>query len=744
MKVHGVAVLFLLGGVAAAQPSPAEIAKRYDRADRIRGEFAAKAFHLSLEPNWLDEGKRFWYRRDLPSNRREFVLVDSATGAKSAPFDAARLAESLKKEGIETAADRLPFRTFEFVDDGKAIQFEFANRAFRADLSTYALTKQDPRPTRPAPPRSPWRQNLWVPDKREVRAPEGGAIAQVTDAGIRVTKPDGSFVDAGATGEGDAYFARVTWTPDSKYVIAARVNKGDRKQVHLLESSPTPWGPAILESRAYDRPGDKVDTFDLFRFDVATGKFEPLSAPRTEYGGMPNLRWRKDRTKFTYELMDRGYGRWRLIEVDPAANSHRTIIDDDPATFFDSTAAFEWYARESDEIIFRSERTGWGHLYLVDADGGMKPITSGNWVVRGVEWVDEAKREIVFRASGVNPGEDPYFIHYYRIKFDGTGFTRLTQGTGNHSVQFSPNREFYVDTYSTVENPPVHELRRISDGGLVARLESANIEELRKAGWRAPRPFVAKGRDGKTDIYGHIYLPTDFRKGRKYPVLEDIYAGPHDSFVPKSFSPMHGSQNLAEIGFIVVRIDGMGTRNRGKAFHDVAYKNLGDAGFPDRIAWMKAVAKQVPEMDLDRVGVFGTSAGGQSSTGALLFHPDFYKVAVSSCGCHDNRLDKIWWNEQWMGYPVGPEYARASNIDNAAKLRGRLMLLVGELDDNVPPESTLRLADALMKANREFELVFLTGQGHTAGGRFGERKRRDFFVRHLLGAEPPAWNERPN
>ena len=743
MKVYasaGIATL-LLATIATAQPKPDEIRARYARADRIGGEFASKVFNRSLQPNWLENGSKFWYRSDYAAGKSKFVLVDSATGAKSAPFDATKIADALKKEGVNATADNLPFRSFDFVDEGKAIRFEFDNKAYRADLATYALTKQEVRPRPQGPGRAPWRQNLWAPDKRQVRSPEGGLIAQVTDHGIRVTKADGSFTDAGAAGGAESYFARVIWSPDSKYVIAARVNKGDRNQVHLIRSSPSQWGPAELESRVYDRPGDKVDTFDMYRYNVATGHFDILNAPRTEYDGMPNIRWRKDRTKFTYDLMDRGYGRWRLIEVDPAANTHRTIIDDDPDTFFDSTAAFTWYATNSDEVIFRSERSGWGHLYLVDADGGTNQITQGNWVVRGVEWVDEAAREIVFRASGMNTGEDPYFIHYYRIKFDGTGLTKLTEAKGNHSLQISPNRAFYVDTYSTVEDAPKHELRRLSDGKKVADLEAADITELKKAGWRAPRPFVAKGRDGKTDIYGHIYLPTDFKRGRKYPILEDIYAGPHDSFVPKSFSPMHGSQNLAELGLIVVRIDGMGTRNRNKAFHDVAYKNVADAGFPDRILWMKDVAKQVPEMDLDRVGVFGTSAGGQSSTGALLFHPEFYKVAVSSCGCHDNRLDKIWWNEQWMGYPVGPEYGRNSNIDNAAKLKGKLMLLVGELDDNVPPESTLRLADALMKSNKEFELVFLTNQAHTAGGRFGERKRRDFFVKHLLGADPPAWNQ---
>jgi dipeptidyl aminopeptidase/acylaminoacyl peptidase len=356
-----------------------------------------------------------------------------------------------------------------------------------------------------------------------------------------------------------------------------------------------------------------------------------------------------------------------------------------------------------------------------------------------VERVDEPNRTILFTASGRNPGEDPYFLHWYRVGFDGTGLTELTPEKANHQGRLSPKGDYLIDTASTVEAAPVHILRRTSDGKLMAVLEKADVADLAAKGFRAPEPFVAKARDGKTDIYGIVYRPSNFNPRRRYPIVENIYAGPQDSFVPKSFAAYRGMAALAELGFVVVQIDGMGTRNRGKAFHDVAYKNLADAGFPDRILWMKALAAKYPYVDISRVGVYGTSAGGQNSTGALLFHPEFYKVAVSSCGCHDNRMDKIWWNEQWMG-PMGPHYAEQSNITNAAKPQGKLMLFVGEQDHNVPPESTYRLVDALVKANKDFDFLVLPGADHTDGGPYGERKRRDFFVRHLLGAEPPEWN----
>ena len=259
-------------------------------------------------------------------------------------------------------------------------------------------------------------------------------------------------------------------------------------------------------------------------------------------------------------------------------------------------------------------------------------------------------------------------------------------------------------------------------------------------GWRMPEVFCAKGRDNETDIWGVIVRPTDFDPHKKYPVIEYIYAGPHDSFVPKSFSISPVDAALAQLGFIVVQIDGMGTANRSKKFHDICWKNLKDAGFPDRIAWLKAAAAKYPEIDISRVGIYGCSAGGQNALGAVLFHPDFYKASVAACGCHDNRMDKIWWNEQWMGFPVGKEYEECSNVTNAHKLKGRLMLILGELDDNVDPSSTLQVVNALIQANKEFEFVMLPNQRHTMGGTYGERKRRDFFIKYLQGLNPPDWN----
>ncbi len=271
------------------------------------------------------------------------------------------------------------------------------------------------------------------------------------------------------------------------------------------------------------------------------------------------------------------------------------------------------------------------------------------------------------------------------------------------------------------------------------RLETADVTAIGKTGWRPPERFAAKARDGRTDIYGIIHKPSNFDPLKRYPVIENIYAGPHGSHVPKAFAAHHSSQEMAELGFIVVQIDGMGTSNRSKAFHDVCWKNLADAGLPDRILWMKAAAVARPYMDLSRVGIYGGSAGGQSALGALLDHGDFYKAAVADCGCHDNRMDKVWWNELWMGWPVGPEYAEQSNVTRAAKLKGKLLLIVGEMDTNVDPASTMQVVNALINADKDFELLVVPGGGHGIGeSPYGRRRRQDFFVRNLLGVEPRA------
>lgn len=541
--------------------------------------------------------------------------------------------------------------------------------------------------------------------------------------------------------EPNGFIEAFDWSPDSKKLVAIRRLKGDRRKVHFVESSPKDQFQPKLHTIDYPKPGDAVDMDRPCLFDITSRKQIAVANAlfATPYH-LHDIRWRPDSAAFTFIYNQRGHQVLRLIGVDAGTGKARAIITETSDTFICySRKYFCQLLDDAGEVLWMSERDGWNHLYLYDAAKGQvkNQVTRGQWAVRDVEHVDTEKRQIWFRAGGVYPEQDPYYIHHCRVNFDGSGFTVLTEGNGTHTVQFSPDRTFFMDTYSRVNRPPVHELRRADNGDLVCELGRADWSALLKTGWQVPEPFAAKGRDNQTDIYGVIFRPTNFDPNGVYPVIENIYAGPHGNFVPKEFNAFYWLQELAELGFVVVKIDGMGTSNRSKKFHDVCWKNLADAGLPDRIAWIKAAAEKYPYMDTSRVGIYGTSAGGQNAAGALMTGNDFYKVAVADCGCHDNRMDKIWWNEQWMGYPVGPEYEANSNITLAKNLQGKLMLIVGEMDKNVDPASTMQLVDALIKADKDFDLLVIPGRGHGAGeSTYGRRRQADFFVRGLLGVEP--------
>jgi len=554
--------------------------------------------------------------------------------------------------------------------------------------------------------------------------------------------------------EGNYYTLRsIAWSPDSKHLVAYHTRPGYDRLVHYIESSPADQLQPKHTTISYRKPGDALDIAYPALFDV-----EKKTEVEIDHALFPNPYditqpvWWKDGRGFTFEYNQRGHQVYRVLEVEPATGKVRTLIDEVSPTFIyynqlgPGLSAGRRYRRnlnDGKEIIWASERDGWEHLYLYDGvTGKMKTqITKGNWLVRNVVDVDESKRQIVFAAGGLISGQDPYFEQYCRINFDGTGLTKLTTADGTHTVVFSPDKQFYVDSWQRVDLPPQAQLRRTANQEVVMELEKGDASALLAAGLKFPEVFVAKGRDGVTDIWGVIIKPTNFDPARKYPVIENIYAGPQGSFVPKTFSAVSADQAMAELGFIIVHIDGMGTSNRSKAFHDVAWKNLGDAGFPDRILWHKAVAAKYSWYDISRAGIFGTSAGGQNSLGGMLFHPEFYKVVVTNSGCHDNRMDKIWWNEQWMGWPLGPQYAASSNVDNAAKLQGRALIIVGEMDTNVDPASSLQVINALVAAHRHFDMMYIPGQNHGVGSLSTEHYRDDYFVHYLLGVEPPDWNK---
>jgi dipeptidyl aminopeptidase/acylaminoacyl peptidase len=754
------ATMFLLQARTTAQD--AGVRADYDRVASLRDRVNNKVVDAIADNAWIDGTTKFWYRKSVAGGS-SFVLVDAATGTKAPAFDHARLAQALgTATGRPLTAVTLPFTTLTFVDAQQTIEVAIAGAGpatgtrWRCTLTAYACTRVDGAPGQggragggragggQGAPQGP---GAAAAQQQTRVAPDTRTEAAIRNFNVWLrTLPSGEWTALSTDGsEGNAYtFNSLRWSDDSKKLVVFRRRPGYNRQVHYIESSPTDQLQPKHSSVFYRKPGDEVD-FDLpvlFNLEQKTQWFGDQALFANPYANT-RLTWTRDSRAVTFEYNQRGHQLYRVLEMDANTGRTRTVIEESSKTFVEySGKRIREDVNDGREIIWASERDGWNHLYLYDGLTGQvkQQITRGPWAVRGVDRVDAETRQIWFRASGREPNQDPYFIHYYRINFDGTGLTMLTNADGNHTITFSQDRQFYVDTWSRVDLAPVAQLRRTSDQSVVMDLERGDMAPLLATGWTAPEVFVSKARDGATDIWGIIIKPTNFDPTKKYPVIENIYAGPQGSFVPKTFSTQLGMQAQAELGFIVVQIDGMGTSNRSKAFHDVAWQNLGDAGFPDRIIWHKAVAAKYAWYDTSRVGIYGTSAGGQNSTGGLLFHPEFYKVAVSAVGCHDNRMDKIWWNEQWMGWPIGPQYAASSNVDHAKNLQGRLLLVVGELDNNVDPSSTMQVVNALIRADKDFDLLVIPGAGHGAGGAYGERKRYDFFMKHLRGIDPPNWN----
>lgn len=552
-----------------------------------------------------------------------------------------------------------------------------------------------------------------------------------------------------------------SWSSDGKYYATVLIKPAPKHYVTYTLSSPTDQVQPKYHNQEYAKPGDSLNYRIPVIVDVEAKKtiYPKSTALFASQYSVDAPRWDEGGKTLTFEFNERGHKTYRILEMDLQGNV-RTLIEEKN----DKYVAYSRNLRrdlDSQHILWKSDRDGHAHLYIYNRKTGkLSQVTKGNFWVRNVVDAtidDKGKGYIIFTANGkdcANMGivassldgniaqEDPYNVHYYRIDLNGKNLTALTPEKANHKATYNRESNTLIDTYSTVLNPPVTVLRSAIDGKIISTLETADITRLKDAGWSAPEVFVAPGRDGKTDMWGIIQRPRNFDPNKKYPVIEYIYSGPGDQYVPKDFTPwLWNLADLAELGFIVVQLDAMTTSFRSLDFEQVCYKNLKDAGFPDRIEWIKAAAKKYPYMDIERMGIYGCSAGGQEALGALLFHPEFYKVGYAACGCHDNRMDKIWWNEQWMGYPVDKSYEECSNVVNAKNLQGKLMLVVGEQDDNVDPSSSYQVVNALQKAHKDFDFLLITGAHHTMGESFGEHKRYDFFVKNLLGIDPPEWKD---
>jgi dienelactone hydrolase len=720
-------------------PTHNEVLESYKRAAELDSSLKRLALVTTVKPNWQSAGKSFWYRVPFKNKEYEFYLVDAGKRVKQKAFDHARMAEALSKVTNHTQTSfTLPITDMVFSADNKQVTLKSGNEWYNCDLQTYSLTKTNAPAEKATENTAQQRRSQFTvdslsPDKLWLASIKGGNLFAKPVSG-------GQEIQLTTDGSADKPYGRYSWSPDSKNLVAFHIDPKKTREVYYILSNVPGTTRGELKSHQYAQPGDEMTSYEMYIFNIADKSGIKVDAEKAE--NSPELHWRFGNARyFTYEKSDRGHQRFRVIEVDVTNGKTRNIIDEKTNTFIFEQRIYTKYLPETHEIVWISDKEGWRHIYLVnELTGKEKLVTTGDWVVRDIDSVDQKKRQIWFKGSGMNVDEDPYFVHYYRIGFNGQNMVNLTPEKGNHTVVYSPGGNYYQDTYSQINVSPIIELKATATGKKIMDLEHNDTKELMATGVKLPEVFVAKARDGKTDIWGVICRPSNMDPTKSYPIIENIYAGPQDSFVPKNFLPFSEMQSMAELGFIVVQIDGMGTDNRSKAFHDVCWKNIADAGLPDRILWIKAMAAKYPQADINRVGIYGTSAGGQNSTGAMLFHPEFYKAAVSACGCHDNRIDKQWWNEQWMGYPVGPHYDQQSNITNAAKLRGSLLLIVGEADTNVPPESTYRLADALKKADKDFDLLIIGGSDHTDGGPYGRGKKRDFFVKHLLNVDPPSRN----
>ena len=718
----------------------------YERSARWWETVNNKVFPRDVRPNWIEGSDRFWYRSQREANQTNVLLVDMPSGNVTDAFDKAKLATALGEKLAQPIAESdVRFDELQFEPTTNSWRFNFRDKGFRWNLNEQTLTEAD---KLAAPGNNPRRRGsrrgrVRTSDAPGNRSPDGRWEIRVENHNLLLVKLDDQTQLPLTTDGTEKHFYEGTifWAPDSQKIVGIKTVAAEPHTIHLIESSPKDQVQPKLRSLDYHKPGDQIAVRKPCLININEKRMVPLSDTLfPNPWSVEDFRWEDDSSRFTFLYNQRGHQVVRVIAINGQTGEAGTLIDESSSTFVDyAHKLFSHYLDETHEAIWMSERSGWNHLYLINSLTGqiVNPITQGNWVVRGVDFVDREKRQIWFQASGVYPEQDPYYIHNCRVDFDGQNFVILTNGNGTHEVEYSPDRKYLVDTYSRVDMAPVTELRNAADGKLICVLETASLANIQATGWQIPERFSAKGRDGTTDIYGVIYRPSNFDPSRSYPIVESIYAGPHGSHVPKNLSAFRREQAIAELGLVIVQIDGMGTSNRSKAFHDVCWKNLGDSGFPDRRLWIQAVADKYPYLDRSRIGLYGGSAGGQSAVRGLLAHGDFYKVGVADCGCHDNRMDKIWWNELWMSYPIGPHYAEQSNVTLAHQLTGKLMLVVGELDENVDPASTMQVVNALIKADKDFELLIMPGVGHGAAETpYGHRRRKDFLVRHLLGVEP--------
>ena len=744
----------------AAQQPAVLTADDYAHAEKFLGYNTTPLVDgISGRATWTPDDRLVY--RVTSAAGSQFMVVNPARKSRAPAFDAARIATALSKAADTTYdAMHLPFTSFDYAADGKGIAFDVGRRHYSCDLSgegcaasaaerrrgdpALANAVVSPDSTKAAFIRN---FNLWVRDLKS------GQETQLTTDGV---KDFGYATDNAGWTKSDR--AILIWSPDSKKIATYQQDERGVGDMYLVR---TQVGHPVLEQWHYPLPGDSViTTIQRVIIDLAGPKVIRLQMPADQHrsticddifcgGKWADVEWTPDASKLIFVSTSRDHKHEWVREADATTGAVREIFDETSPTQFESGFnRVNWHSMPAtNELIWFSERDNWGHLYLYDLTTGKlkNRITSGSWPVLQVVRVDEKGRTIWFTGAG-REGGDPYFRHFYSVRMDGSKLTLLTPEDADHDVTLSADGKYFVDSYSTPTTPPVTVVRDAMTGKLLVTAEKGDISRLLATGWKPPVPVTVKARDGKTDIYGLMYLPTHLDSTAKYPIVNNIYPGPQTGSVgSRSFSPARGDcQALAELGFVVVQLDAMGTPMRSKSFHDAYYGNMGDNGLPDQIAGMKELASRYRFIDIDRAGIWGHSGGGFATADAMFRYPDFFKVGISESGNHDNREYEDDWGERYQGLDMrqadgSSSYDDQANQNLAKNLKGKLLLAHGTTDNNVPPYNTFLVVDALIKANKDFDLLLLPNQlhGYGAESSYMMRRRWDYFVRNLRGAEPP-------
>jgi dipeptidyl-peptidase-4 len=742
----------------------------YVRAERFLGPNAQElVVNDAVQPHWIQGADRFWFR-NRGAHGYEFIVVDAGTGARRPAFDHARLAAALTLAS-DTSVDpaKLPFRDIRFVNGERAVRVATGpKRVWQCDLGTYACAGPDTIPldrvTEVASPDGKWvaftrHDNVWV---RNLATSAESQLTSDAAPDFGYAKPTGCCQQVTVVLQKRDQRPVLVWSPDSRRIATYKMDERGVRRMYLLEAkSPA----AVLHDYPYALPGDSIiPRFDTYILDVVARTSVKVNKPPqpavnttccwlTADSVIKDIRWDApgDHLFMTYGA--RGFRQLDLLEVDASTGDARAILEEKSKTYVETNLASggvpNWRPIHHDrEILWFSERDGWAHLYLVNAQSGAveRQLTRGAWTVDNVLRVDEAGGWVYYTARGREPGRDPYFRHLYRTSLDGARSQLLTPENADHDVSLAPSGAVFLDVYSTLDALPVSQLRR-ADGTLVSEVQRADASRLFALGWRMPVPFTVKARDGVTDLYGLLYRPSTIDPARRYPIIDNIYPGPQVGPIGnRSFSSSIRGSNaaLAELGFFVVELDAMGTPFRSKSFHDSYYGNLGDNGLADHVTAIQQLAARNPTIDIGRVGIYGHSGGGFSSTDAMLRFPDFFKVAVSGAGNHDNRSYDYTWGEKYQGLltrlPDSTDtFDSQANWRLASRLAGHLLLMYGTMDDNVSPVNTQLLINELIKANKDFDSLELPNRNHGfASEPYAIRRTWDYFVRYLLGVDPPT------